>query len=62
MSESKLNSTVDIEIGGETRKVKFTLGAVEELEAMLPDRNVFMLMKKNFWSVSELVSATYCGL
>ena len=62
MAESKLNSTVDIEIGGETRKVKFTLGAVEELEAMLPERNVFMLMKKNYWSVSEIVSATYCGL
>ena len=62
MEENKLNSTVEIEIGGEKRKIKFTLGAVEELEAMLPERNVFMLMRKNLWSVSEIVSATFCGL
>ena len=62
MGESKLNSTVEIEIGGEERKIKFTLGAVEELEAMLPEHNVFLLMKKNFWSVSEIVAATYCGI
>ncbi len=62
MEESKLNSTVEIEIGGEERKMKFTLGAVEELEAILPEHNIFLLMKKNFWSVSEIVAATYCGL
>ena len=62
MEENKLNSTVEIEIGGEERKIKFTLGAVEELEAMLPEHNIFILMKKNFWSVSEIVAATYCGL
>jgi hypothetical protein len=60
--ESKLNSTVDIEIGGEMRKIKFTIGAVEELEAMLPEKNLFLLMRKGLWSVSEIVSATYCGL
>ena len=60
--ESKLNSTLDIEIGGESRKMKFNVGAVEELESLLPDHNIFLLVKKEFWSISEIVSATYCAL
>jgi len=62
MAESKLNSTVSIEIGGEERKIKFNIGAIEELEAMLPERNVFMLLQKEYWSISEIVAAVYCGL
>lgn len=60
--ESKLNSTVSIELGGEVRKLKFTIGAIEELEAMLPYRNVFELIPKEMWSISEIVAATYCAL
>lgn len=58
----KIDRCVEIEIGGEKRKVKFTISALEELEAMLPERNVFALIQKEHWSISEIVSAALCGL
>ncbi len=64
--ENKLHSTVSLNLGGEDRKMKFTITAIEELEALLTDQNdrgnVFLLMKKEFWSVTEIVAALYCGL
>ena len=62
MKESKLNSTVTIEIGGEERQLKFTIGAIEELEAYLPSRCIFDLVQKEVWSITEIISATYCAL
>lgn len=59
---SKIFKTVELEIGGEVRKMKFTIGSIEELEALLPEANVFELIKKELWSVSEIITAVYCGL
>lgn len=64
--ESKLHSTVTVNLGGEDRKIKFTVTAVEELEALLTNKNgvgnAFLLMQKDFWSVTEIIAAMYCGL
>lgn len=64
--ESKLHSTVTLKLGGENRRIKFTLTAIEELEALLTDKNgrgnVFLLIQKEFWSVTEIIAALYCGL
>lgn len=64
--ENKLHSTVTLDLGGEERKIKFTITAIEELEALLTDQNgkgnVFLLMQKEFWSVTEIIAALYCGL
>ncbi len=59
---SKLNRTVEIDIGGELRKCKFTIGAIEQLESILPEHNIFMLMEKQPWSMNEIISACWCGL
>lgn len=57
-----IKRSVKIDIGGEEREVKFTIQALEELEAMLNGRDVFSLAQKSPWSVTEIVAATYCGL
>lgn len=57
-----INRSVKIDIGGEERQLKFTLQALEELEAMLPNRNIFELMSRQTWAVNEIVSACFCGL
>ena len=57
-----INRAVKLHIGGEEREIKFTLQALEELEVMLPNRNVFELMTRENWALNEIVSAMYCGL
>jgi hypothetical protein len=57
-----INRAVKLHIGGEEREIKFTLQALEELEVLLPNRNVFELMTRQTWAVNEIVSAMYCGL
>lgn len=57
-----INRSIKLELGGEERELKFTLQAIEELEAMLPNRNAFELMTRQNWAVNEIVSAAYCGL
>lgn len=57
-----INRAVKLHIGGEEREVKFTLQALEELEVMLPNHNIFELMSRQNWAVNEIVSAMYCGL
>jgi hypothetical protein len=57
-----INRAVKLRIGGEEREVKFTIQALEELEVMLPNRNVFELMQRQSWAMNEIVSALYCGL
>ena len=56
-----IDRSVGINIGGEARKIKFTIQAIEELEAML-GYSVFDLMQKGRWSVTETIKAVYCGL
>lgn len=62
MSESKITRSVDINMGGKDRKLKFTIGALEQLEASLPGHNVAELMTRNNWSVGELITTTWVGL
>ena len=57
-----INRAVKLHIGGEEREIKFTLQALEELEVMLPNRNIFELMTRQTWAMNEIVSAMYCGL
>lgn len=57
-----INRAVKLHIGGEEREIKFTIQALEELEVLLPNRNVFELMTRQTWAVNEIVSAMYCGL
>jgi hypothetical protein len=57
-----IHRAVKLHIGGEEREIKFTLQALEELEVLLPNRNVFELMTRQTWAVNEIVSAMYCGL
>lgn len=57
-----INRAVKLYIGGEEREIKFTLQALEELEVMLPNRNIFELMTRQTWAMNEIVSAMYCGL
>lgn len=57
-----INRAVKLHIGGKEREIKFTIQAIEELEALLPSRNVFELMTRQTWAINEIVSAMYCGL
>lgn len=57
-----IKRSVKIELGGAEREVKFTITALEELESLLPSRNVFMLLTNEQWGVTDIVSAAYCGL
>ena len=57
-----INKSVKINIGGEEREAKFTIGALEELETMLPNHNVFDLIAREFWSITEIVACVYCSL
>lgn len=57
-----ISRSIKLELGGEEREIKFTLQAIEELEAMLPNRNAFELMTRQTWAINEIVSAAYCGL
>ena len=59
---SNILRTVDIHIGGEDRKLKFTVGSLEELEANIPGHNVMELMQRSQFSVGELVTAAWVGL
>lgn len=54
--------SVLIEIGGEEKEVKFTIGAIEELESLLPSRNVFELLQQEQWGITDIISVAYCGL
>lgn len=54
--------SVLIEIGGEAKEVKFTIGAIEELESLLPGRNVFELLQQEQWGITDIISTAYCGL
>ena len=57
-----INKSVKINVGGEEREAKFTIGALEELETMLPNHNVFDLIAREFWSITEIVACVYCSL
>lgn len=60
----RIDRSVDIEIGGTVRRLRFSVGAFEELEAMLKHLpgGIVDLLAKQVWTVSETVSALLCGL
>lgn len=57
-----INRSVKLDIGGSEREIKFTLQAIEELEALLPGNNAFELITKEVWSITDIVTTAYCGL
>ncbi|MDO4920927.1 MAG: hypothetical protein Q4E64_03750 [Phascolarctobacterium sp.] len=57
-----IKRSVKIELGGVEREVKFTIAALEELESLLPRRNVFALLSSEQWGITDIISAAYCGL
>lgn len=57
-----IKRSVKIELGGAEREVKFTIAALEELESLLPGRNVFALLGSEQWGVTDIISVCYCGL
>ena len=56
--------SVDIELGGEVRRLRYSVQALEELEALLPGMpgGVLDLMRLDVWPISYTVSAVLCGL
>lgn len=58
---NKITRTVDINIGGKNRKMRFNINAIAELEAKTPQRNVFKLVSDGF-SINTIVTATWIGL
>lgn len=59
---SKITRSIEIELGGKVRKIKFTIGALEQLEANIPGHDVQELIQRGRLTVTELVTATWCGL
>lgn len=53
---------ITINIGGEERRIKFNIAAIQELESLLDGKNVMALFDGKTWSVTDIVSACYCGL
>lgn len=59
---SKITRSIEVELGGKVRKIKFTIGALEQLEANIPGRDVQELVQRGRLTITELVTATWCGL
>lgn len=57
-----INRSITLEIGGQERTVKYTIAALEELETLLTSHNAIALMSGGIWSMTDTVSAAYCGL
>ena len=53
---------ITIPLGGEDRRIKFTINAIQELEAQIDGKNVMLLMQDRVWSVTDIVSACHCAL
>lgn len=53
---------ITINIGGEERRIKFNIAAIQELESLLESHNVMELFQSQTWSVTDIVSACYCSL
>lgn len=59
---SQVRRTVDINIFGEEHQLKFTINALEMLEATTDERNVSILATKPVWSLKDVVSGIHAGL
>lgn len=57
-----LNRSVMIEIGGKERELKFTIQALEQLEALLPERNIYKVFLDPPFSMTNLVRFIFVGL
>ena len=57
-----LNRSVMIEIGGKERELKFTIQALEQLEALLPERNIYKVFLDPPFSITNLVRFIFVGL
>lgn len=53
---------ITIPLGGEDRRIKFTINAIQELEAQIDGKNVMLLMQDRVWSITDIVSACHCAL
>lgn len=60
--ESQVRRTVDLNIFGEEHQLKFTINALEMLEATTDERNVSILATKPVWSLKDVVSGIHAGL
>lgn len=57
-----LNRSVMIEIGGKERELKFTIQAVEQLEAIIPEKNIYKVVANPPISVTNVCRCLYVGL
>ena len=57
-----LNRSVLIDIGGKERELKYTIQALEQLEALIPERNVYKAFLNPPFSMTNLVRFLFVGL
>ena len=57
-----LNRSVMIDIGGKERELKFTIQALEQLEGLLPERNIYKVFLDPPFSMTNLVRFIFVGL
>ena len=60
--ESKTRRTVDINIFGGEHQLKFTINALEMLEATTDDRSITVTATKPVWSMKDIISGLHAGL
>lgn len=60
--ESKARRTVDINIFGREHQLKFTINALEMLEATTDDRSITVTATKPVWSMKDIISGLHAGL
>ncbi|MBQ2113726.1 MAG: hypothetical protein II195_01375 [Selenomonadales bacterium] len=49
-------------LGGTERQIKFTINAIQEMEAQIFDKNVLTMMSREVWSITDIITVCYCGL
>lgn len=57
---SKIDGTLTLEIGGKSRKIKYPITAIEELESYLPSNSIHDLPTR--FGITLLITATWIGL
>lgn len=61
---NKIDGSISLNIGGENRKIKFSLNSLIEVESYLPNRHLFQTVQNGngILSISVLAIATWVGL
>ncbi|WP_333788590.1 hypothetical protein [Phascolarctobacterium faecium] len=59
---SQVRRTVDINIFGEEHQLKFTINALEMLEATTDERNINLMSSKPVWSLKDIISGVHAAL